>query len=314
MKNRKVVIALTGGLGNQLFQLAAGLSRSDSVEIDCSLLSPRLSSLGLPEIESFTLPTNVSFKNLQKGKPFFLSKVTGYLLRSAINRRRVEKIWGYMPIMRQVGRIILSARAKKNFNLLINRGVGFSEISSKPGSNLLIGYFQSYKWSSENRVLSQMKKITPKQHSRRYEELKMLATSERPLVVHMRLGDYLNESEFGVPSLDYYLESISSLWDSGIYKKIWLFSDDIPLAKEKIGNVENGDFRWIDGANMGSAETLELMRHGYGYVIANSTFSWWGAFLSHTNNPVVIAPSPWFAGMSSPVDLIPPSWQTRKAF
>jgi hypothetical protein len=52
------------------------------------------------------------------------------------------------------------------------------------------------------------------------------------------------------------------------------------------------------------------MRLGEGYVIANSTFSWWGAYLSRSSNPLIIAPRPWFSKVESPRDLIPDSWLT----
>jgi len=55
--------------------------------------------------------------------------------------------------------------------------------------------------------------------------------------------------------------------------------------------------------------TLQAMRFGRGYIIANSTFSWWGAYLSMTENAPVYAPSPWFKGMRSPEDLLPPHWK-----
>jgi hypothetical protein len=61
------------------------------------------------------------------------------------------------------------------------------------------------------------------------------------------------------------------------------------------------------------AATLEVMRFGAGYVIANSSFSWWAAFLSKKPDVEVIAPQPWFQGMDEPRDLIPPNWQRIEA-
>jgi len=69
----------------------------------------------------------------------------------------------------------------------------------------------------------------------------------------------------------------------------------------------------MENIDNSSASTLEAMRFGRGYVIANSTFSWWGAYLSHTDHAEVIAPDPWFQGMDSPDSLIPRNWQKRNS-
>ena len=54
------------------------------------------------------------------------------------------------------------------------------------------------------------------------------------------------------------------------------------------------------------------MRYGHGYIIANSSLSWWAASLSHAKNPLVVAPSPWFKQIGTPNKLIPDNWNTLK--
>ena len=60
---------------------------------------------------------------------------------------------------------------------------------------------------------------------------------------------------------------------------------------------------------MSAAETLQTMRLCHGYVIGNSSFSWWGAKLSFQENPPVISPSKWFLGQPDPAGLIPDDWE-----
>ena len=79
-------------------------------------------------------------------------------------------------------------------------------------------------------------------------------------------------------------------------------------AKEKLFLVERLPVRWINSVDASVASTLQAMRLGHGYVVANSSFSWWAAFLSFNGASEVVAPSPWFKGMDDPKDLIPPNW------
>ena len=126
----------------------------------------------------------------------------------------------------------------------------------------------------------------------------------------MRLGDYKNKAEFGIPSLKYYrnaIDFISTLID---ISSIWVFSDEPDLAKQKLTPViPNVHTRWIGNIDDSAAATLDLMRNGVGYVIANSSFSWWAAFLSHNKNAPVVAPVPWFNRNNEPKNLYPAHWK-----
>jgi hypothetical protein len=92
------------------------------------------------------------------------------------------------------------------------------------------------------------------------------------------------------------------------FTDIWVFSDEIELAKEKIPEIYLDRVRWIENVDNSSAASLDAMRLGHGYVIANSTFSWWGAMLSVNTEAPVVAPKKWFRNAPDPVDLIPDSW------
>jgi hypothetical protein len=92
------------------------------------------------------------------------------------------------------------------------------------------------------------------------------------------------------------------------YRKIWLFSDQPELAISRIPREFLNKTRVIDDSELSSAQTLEVMRLGNGYVIANSTFSYWGAISSYTLNPRVIYPRPWFKDVKPPTDLTPMDW------
>ena len=97
-------------------------------------------------------------------------------------------------------------------------------------------------------------------------------------------------------------------------KTIWLFSNEPEEALGLLPETSHKQIRIIPDSGWTPAETLELMRHCHAYVIANSTFSWWGAYLSYNQKSLRVGPNPWFKGEASPKDIIPESWKTFQAF
>jgi hypothetical protein len=156
-------------------------------------------------------------------------------------------------------------------------------------------------------------RITPLESPSVIEEFRLLSIIERPLVVHVRLGDYLDQSEFGIPSVDYYNAAIEKLLATQKYSKIWVFSDDLEGAKLRLSLDYGVGIRFVRSDEYSSAVTLEIMRLGNGYVIANSTFGWWAAVLSKNNNAEIVAPDPWFSRIKEPVNLIPNHWTRIKS-
>jgi hypothetical protein len=132
--------------------------------------------------------------------------------------------------------------------------------------------------------------------------------SDKPLVVHIRLTDYRNEPLFGIPSREYYGNAISQQMRKGNFNKIWLFSDEPDSAQQYIPEEFQSQVVNISAENSGTVDTFEAMRLGKGFVIANSSFSWWGAYLANDKNAPIVYPNPWFSGMPNPRLLCPPSW------
>jgi hypothetical protein len=176
----------------------------------------------------------------------------------------------------------------------------------------LIGYFQSIKWAKALKT-KENPGLELRIKSEKVLEYGRLADLEKPLIVHIRLGDYVAETGFGIPGKTYYSQAISTQLGKKNYGKIWLFSDEPIKAIELFPKNTAPGVRIIENACLSSAETLEVMRMGHGYVIANSTFSYWGAFLSHTDNPPVIYPYPWFKDLDAPRNLLPEEWERADA-
>jgi hypothetical protein len=90
--------------------------------------------------------------------------------------------------------------------------------------------------------------------------------------------------------------------------RFWVFSDDFDFIRQELSPGLLSNCRFIEDQPDNAAAHLELMRHGYSYVLSNSTFSWWGAFLSYSSSPLVMCPNDWFATKSNPSLLIPDNW------
>ncbi|WP_420247500.1 alpha-1,2-fucosyltransferase [Citrobacter sedlakii] len=126
------------------------------------------------------------------------------------------------------------------------------------------------------------------------EEIK----SVNSVIIHVRRGDYINNpialKNHGVCSLNYYKKSIDTIKKIKGNVVFYVFSDDIDWCKENllVEVLKQDNCVFISGK---SQETdLWLMSCGKNHIIANSSFSWWGAFLSEYADQVVIAPQPWF--------------------
>ena len=310
-----VTVSLTGGLGNQLFQFVFALQRADGdqVRITWTLGNPSLLPDGNPELCAF----NVSkFAQLQPPNRYnwFSKKCANLILR--LNSRLINSKTSliFSSLLQHLAAQGLRISTHKSEKIIFARGLGFdSGITPKKGKEFCVGYFQSHIWATQfgKKNVKEIIKIINK--SEWLSELEKYAHEEKPIVLHLRIGDYANEKHFGRPSNAYYENAVHKLWRTGNYNKIWVFSDTPEQAEEELPDWIKEVARWITKQDSPAAETLEAMRYGHAYVISNSTFSWWGAFLSYMENPQVIAPTPWFKDIQEPIDLIPQSWMRLPA-
>lgn len=308
-----VVVPLTGGLGNQLFQLSAAMAMANGspVGLDSSIGAPRLNPQGRPEIASFALPSNVFFlQSTKRGR--LIQKSSGYLLRLGVAPRRFENSTVFLRFFEVLWNILIVLSYRRFIISTVGRGVGYFQLKKRGSKQLIYGYFQSYIWPEA--TYGRLQSIEPIDYSKEILNYRDLSEIEVPLVVHVRLGDYKLENNFGIPSKRYYTNAISQMWGTGQYKKIWVFSDEPNLALDYLPQEFHAEMRWIPEVDLSASHTLEVMRFGEGFVIGNSTFSWWGAFLAYTSQAQVIAPKPWFQFGDSPQALLPPGWKQIDAF
>jgi len=129
--------------------------------------------------------------------------------------------------------------------------------------------------------------------------------------LHVRRGDYVNNPKttetHGLCSLEYYKAAIDYVSANVYQPHFFVFSDDIAWAK---ANLQiNSVAVYVDNnASQESYNDMRLMSLCKHNIIANSSFSWWGAWLNQNAEKIVIAPKQWFFKAIDTADLIPASW------
>jgi glycosyltransferase involved in cell wall biosynthesis len=305
-KSCETTIIMTGGLGNQLFQLAAAMSGTKGlINLEVSVLRPRKTD-GILDLDTFLLPTRVRIINSSKKFPKIVSKSAGFLLRMGIHPSRIEKMKSVNESLKKLGAIVITSYLGKKRALFVSQGAGYTNLPHLHGTTLL-GYFQSYRYINNPEIERDFMSLKPKEISVELQKLIDDAIFKQPTFVHIRLTDYTNEAKFGLPDENYYRQALESL-NEARHNPIWIFSDDIELARSKFPAERVNQATFIGTEEFKPAEVLQLMRYGRNYIIANSSFSWWAAALRFNRDAKVIAPKPWFLGQDEPRDLIFPDW------
>lgn len=178
---------------------------------------------------------------------------------------------------------------------------------------LLIGYWQTEKYFKNIREELIRDFTFPHFSNVKNIELSEKIMYSESVAIHVRRGDYASIKQVnnfhGLCSLEYYKGAIEQLKTIKDNLSFYVFSDDSDWCKDNL-LIENTTFiDWNGGKN--SFRDMQLMSLCKHNIIANSSFSWWGAWLNQNNDKIVIAPKRWFADdrqNNETEDLIPNSW------
>ncbi|MGI9197542.1 MAG: alpha-1,2-fucosyltransferase, partial [Candidatus Nanopelagicales bacterium] len=275
------------GLGNQLFGYYAGAALAanlgTTLRLDTSWTRHGITDHGI-EILTLDLPGEWISNDSMRAKLSAPGTIPG---------RAVAKALRDIPALRKPLRIYEAP------------GVGHDpDLLRQPAGTRMRGYFQS--WETVQYAVDHRYPRRPplKAPSAWLDGIVRRAADEGPIAVHVRRGDYAKVDEFGLLGPAYYTAAIARLREQGIDGPLWLFSDEPGIARRALG--EHADAEIISSPD-GPATEMLAMSHAAAHVIANSTFSWWGAWMKDPGTPV-IAPDPWFARGPRIDGLIPPTW------
>ncbi len=286
-----IVVRLIGGLGNQMFQYAVGRALSFRLGKELKLDISGFKEYKLREYKLSCFNINASIAT-----------------QNEINQTIPAQSKSLKAIIRKL---------IKNYNSL---GVEYlkepyfhfwNQIIKYTGNAYLDGYWQSYKYFLE--VDSEIRRDFTLIQELEGKAAEILCDIKRKncISIHVRRGDYISDaitsSVLGFCGVDYYRKSIDILKNYVEWDNIYLFSDDIKWAKENL--LQDNRVIYIDGIN--DIETFWLMKNCNHNIIANSSFSWWTAWLNDSENKTVIAPKKWFKDKNKITkDLFPESWIT----
>ena len=284
-----IIVHLAGGLGNQLFQYAYGRALAKS---NNSALKLDLSMFEHYEWHEYSL------------KPFDIKATIASKAESQIMKG--ENLSFYTRIKRK---IFAKPVVLQEENLLFN-----SNYLNLKDPAYLAGYWQSEKYFSaiDNLIREDFQITVPPSPANQ----KMLTRIKRSNAVslHIRRGNYVQidfvNTVHGTCSMEYYTEAMDLMSSKVSNPVAYIFSDDIPWAKENLHLKFETVFVDINDAKT-DYEDLRLMSACRHHILANSTFSWWGAWLNNDADKMVIAPKIWFADNSKndqTTDLIPKEW------
>lgn len=289
-----LIVQLKGGLGNQLFQYAAGralaLRRGEPLLLDASFY------VGHPD-RIYMLD---HFCTVAQPAP---RRAVRRLARQGYGRyvdalvRRARPLLGDTPA-------IVRERAPFHYDPEL--------LTRLPAETYLVGYWQNEGYFRD--VAAQIRAELALRHPPGGSNAEALAAIAGCTAVslHVRRGDYVTNKAanavHGVCPPDYYRRAVALIAGRVADPHFFVFSDDVPWVRANLpigGPVTYLDHNGPDAAH----EDLRLMRACKHHIIANSTFSWWGAWLSDQPGKIVVAPRRW---MNDPgydaADLVPADW------
>lgn len=283
-----IVVRLNGGLGNQLFQYAAG--RGLAARHDTELV---LDDYWYSHTPGRDTPRMYELSNYP------------------VNARRttpLEAFWCRLHGGRITRRLPFLPRRWKHFS---ERSFAYqSEFSKLPDGVYLDGYWQSYKYFENVADVIRTELMPLQQMGEEDRAVAACMHTGVPISIHVRRGDYVSNpaaAQHGLCGLDYYRAAVQYLSQRISEPHFFVFSDDPEWTKANLRLP--GSARYVDhNAAAFAFQDMRLMSLCKHNIVANSSFSWWGAWLNPDKEKLVICPRQWFADKRDTLSLTPREW------
>jgi hypothetical protein len=278
-----IIAKITGGLGNQLFQYAVGKAVADfhQVELKLDITAYRTYTLHNGcRLEQFDIIADIATDKeiLQlKGPNSFFSRTlrkTGMFQKSSYYSEKQRTIF------------------EQNVFSFFDR--------------YLDGYWQNeqYFLGIREKLLVELKPSNPISSNAIEYQSKINHTNS--ISLHVRRGDYLNHPEIGVLDVSYYQEAVKYMSDIIENPVFFVFSNDLEWCHKNFEFIE-GNCIFVENTES-EIDDLVLMSLCKYNISANSSFSWWGAWLNSNVDKIVVAPKKWMAVNPNEYKWVPDNW------
>jgi len=288
-----VIVHLMGGLGNQLFQYAAARQIAHRLHTTLKL---DVTSFASDPLRTYSLHPFRIHEQFASPKEL-----------AAIRRPYESRLAWYMLRLSQVfhlpyGWTVLQENHFRPFD---------PRLMKVSGNVYLKGYWQSEKYFADIRDIIRREFTLKHEPDPVNRDMAELIGSVESVSIHVRRGDYVLNPDthriHGVCGLSYYQTCIDYIAERVDRPHFFVFSDDAAWAQENLRLAHPVTF--VTHNNAAPHEDLRLMSLCRHHIIANSSFSWWGAWLNPNPAKIVLAPQRWFRqpGMDER-DLLPKNW------
>ncbi|MDR3177470.1 MAG: alpha-1,2-fucosyltransferase [Campylobacteraceae bacterium] len=277
-----IVAELIGGLGNQMFQYAVGrvisYKNNDILKLDIT-----------------------EFKNYQLHNGYRLSDFN--IHENIAANDEIKSIGMRSRVLKKLARMGIYNYKKGTFYVEKSQ----NETKFDPKIFLYKNLYLSGYWQNENYFVD-IKNILIKEFTLKNSIGKCAAKymdlikNTNSISVHIRRGDYLSLDWF--LGIEYYKKALEYMNTQITDPSFFIFSDDIEWCKNNLDFIQN--VVYIEETN-NELEDLELMKNAKHNIIANSSFSWWAAWLNENKDKIIIAPKVWFKHRVD-FDPVPDSW------
>jgi hypothetical protein len=270
-------VLLQGGLGNQLFQVAAGIYLRDKLKKDVVFDSTLLTKV----------PKDVRLRDVE----------VDWLLNSDELLKGSLRTLGLVALERYFPKIILKEK-DLNHDIL-------TEV--KGDFRILSGYFQNrnyadFSWSFlKDKIMSKLDYGFPRE-----------LLGQDYVALHFRGGDYLNDKHtrdsHGVTGFNYFKSALGFIRNQTNLDTLLIVTDTPSHIDKNIEEFKDFEIKIVSSENL--YVDLSIISKAKSVVMSNSSFSWWGAFIADkTLSAQIVAPKPWFNGkIAEPKELIPKHW------
>lgn len=286
-----IATMLIGGLGNQMFQYATG--RALALRNDTDLI---IDQSGFTKDIGAVVARHYELDRLR------------IAARPANRVERLRLLLGRRPqqLLRWLG----------GWRIFRERSLAYDADAANSGDGTyLVGYWQSWRYFADiaDRLASELQPAKPLSERSQSALVKMHGTDS--VCLHVRRGDYLAaiHAPHGVIGIDWYRAALARIRETVARPTVYVFSDDLDWCRDAFAD-QDLELRFVDW-NRGddSWQDLYLMAGCKHAIIANSSFSWWAAWLGDqqaASGRRVIAPAQWRVELGCPIsDICPPSWE-----